>query len=59
MEFIYLLIWVLCGLACYKMAERQGRNEFVGAALGVLFGVFAIIGYAIVGPKTPPSAGAH
>ena len=59
MEFIYLLVWVLCGLACYKMAERQGRNEFVAALLGLLFGVFAVIGYAIAGDKTPPVSGAH
>ena len=46
-----LVVWVLCGLGCYRMAENQGRDKTLGAVLGVLFGVFAIIGYAIAGPK--------
>lgn len=27
--------------------------------LGALFGVFAVIGYAIAGDKNPPLSGAH
>jgi hypothetical protein len=46
-----LVVWALCGFGCYKMAENQGRDKTLGAVLGVLFGVFAIIGYAIAGPK--------
>lgn len=52
MEFISLVIWLLCGFACFSMAKKQGRNEILAAALGVLFGVFGIIGYAIAGNKT-------
>lgn len=51
MDFLAIVIWALCGWACYSMAENQGRNKALGAALGVIFGVFAIIGYAIAGPK--------
>lgn len=52
MEFLLsLIIWALCGFGCYKMAENQGRDTALAAVLGVLFGVFAIIGYAIAGPK--------
>jgi len=51
MEFLSLVIWVLCGFGCYKMAENQNRDKALAAVLGVLFGVFAIIGYAIAGPK--------
>lgn len=62
MEIISLLIWILCGFVCYKMAETRGRDKTVAAVLGVLFGVFAILGYAIAGqkkPAVPPTTGAH
>jgi hypothetical protein len=58
MEFI---IWLLCGFVCYMIAQKNGRNEWLGAVLGCLFGIFAIIGYLIAGKKndgttTPPTA---
>ena len=46
-----LAIWALCGFGCYKLAEKQGRNTTTGAVLGVLFGVFAVLGYVIAGDK--------
>lgn len=51
MDILTIVIWCLCGWACYSMAERQGRDKTLGAVLGVIFGIFAIIGYAIAGPK--------
>jgi hypothetical protein len=33
------------------MAEKRGRDVIIGAVLGALFGVFAVIGYAIAGDK--------
>lgn len=52
MDFIFtFLVWALCGFGCYKLAENQGRDTTLAAVLGVLFGVFAVIGYAIAGPK--------
>lgn len=58
MEFTSVLLWLFFGWACYKLAEKQGRNEILGAVLGVVFGVFAVIGYWIAGDKnpTPPTA---
>ena len=41
------------------MAEKRGRDATIGAILGALFGIFAVIGYWIAGDKTPPPAGAH
>ena len=43
------------------IAQKNGRNEWLGALLGCLFGIFAIIGYLIAGKKndgttTPPTA---
>ena len=52
MEFIFtLLVVILWGYICYKMAEKRGRDTFIAAILSALFGVFAVIGYAIAGDK--------
>ena len=52
MEFIFtLLVSILWGYICYKMAEKRGRDTFIAAILGALFGVFAVAGYAIAGNK--------
>ena len=51
MEMLTIVIAVICGFGCYKMAENQGRDTALAAVLGVLFGVFSIIGYAVAGPK--------
>lgn len=67
MDFILtLLIAVLWGYICYKMAEKRHRDTILAALLGALFGLFAVIGYAIAGDKTdngsntnPPIAGAY
>ena len=60
MEFIFtLLIALLWGYICYRMAEKRGRDTFIAAILGALFGVFAVVGYAIAVDKNPPLSGAH
>lgn len=60
MEFIFsILVAILWGYICYKMAEKRGRDTFLAAILGALFGIFAVIGYAIAGDKKPPISGAH
>lgn len=60
MDFIFtLLVAILWGYICYKMAERRGRDTFIAALLGALFGLLAVIGYAIAGDKTPPASGAY
>ena len=46
MEMLTIVIAVLCGFGCYKMAENQGRDTALAAVLGVLFGVFSIISCA-------------
>ena len=52
MDFILaLVIWALCGWGCYKIAEGNGRDTTLAAVLGVLFGVFAVLGYALAGKK--------
>ena len=55
MEFISsLLFLILLCYICYRMAEKRGRDTFLAAVLGALFGVFAVIGYAIAGDKRRP-----
>ena len=57
MEFIFhFLVALLLGYICSRMAEKRGRDAAIGAALGALFGIFAVIGYWIAGDKTPPAA---
>jgi predicted alpha/beta superfamily hydrolase len=52
MEFIFhFLVALLWGYICSRMAENRGRDATLGAILGALFGIFAIIGYAIAGNK--------
>lgn len=46
-----LVVWCLCGWGCYKLAETNGRNKTLAAVLGILFGLFAVLGYALAGKK--------
>lgn len=58
MDFIFtLLVAILWGYICYRMAEKRHRDTTLAAILGALFGLFAVIGYAIAGDKTPPPTG--
>ena len=58
MDIVFsLLVAFLWGYICYRMAEKRGRDATLGAILGALFGLFAVIGYAIIGYKTPPLTG--
>ena len=51
MKIISILVWVACGYACYKLAEKQGRNTVLAAVLGVIFGLLAVLVYALIGNK--------
>lgn len=48
LTLVFIALWAF---VCYKMAEKRGRNAVLGAVLGALFGLFAVIGYAIAGDK--------
>lgn len=55
MEFIFtFLVTFFWGYICYGMAAKRGRDTTIAAILGGLFGVFAVIGYAIAGDKRHP-----
>jgi len=54
-SLIFLIIWALLGWWCHSIAERNGRNCGLAFFMGVLFGIVAIIIYAIIGkPKDMP-----
>lgn len=42
---------ILWGVLCSRMAENRHRDSTIGFVLGALFGLFAVIGYAIAGDK--------
>lgn len=57
MEFVFTtLVCILWGYICFKMAEKRNRDTTLAAIIGALFGIFAVIGYAIAGYKTPPTS---
>ena len=49
MPILILIFAVLFGLGCSSMAKSRGRSQGLGFALGLLFGVLAVIGYALAG----------
>lgn len=46
-----IIIWIACAVWCYALAKKYNRNEVVASILGLLFGVFSVIGYYIAGQK--------
>ena len=59
MEIATVLVWVICALICYKLAEKQGRNVWIGDKATVLpnvtIGDGAIIAAnAVVAKDVPP-----
>lgn len=47
-SILYIVLW---GYICFAMAEKRGRDKYLGAILGAIFGIVAVIGYAIAGNK--------
>lgn len=55
-----LLIWALMIWGSYKLAEKNGRDTGLAIVLGFFFGIFAVVGYLLAGPKNcyqSPQAG--
>lgn len=51
MELLTILFCILWAYVCYKMAETRHRDTTLAAILGAIFGLFAVLGYAIAGDK--------
>ena len=45
---VAIIVWCLCSFVCYTIAESKGRSGALWAALGILFGVFAVLVIAIL-----------
>jgi cytochrome c-type biogenesis protein CcmH/NrfG len=46
-----IVIWLGCAFGCYWIAQSKGRSAGVAAVMGLLFGIFALVVYAVM-PKT-------
>ena len=52
MEILFnILLMILWGALCSSLAKNSNRDSIIGFVLGALFGLFAVIGYAIAGDK--------
>lgn len=50
MEILFnILLMILWGALCSRMAKNRNRDSIIGFILGALFGLIAVIGYAIAG----------
>jgi threonine/homoserine/homoserine lactone efflux protein len=47
---VWLGIWALVVWGTWRVATNNGRNGGLAVVLGILFGLFALAGYAIAGP---------
>lgn len=46
---IIVIVWLLSIAAAWYIARRNQRNEGTAVFLAILFGWFAVIGYALAG----------
>lgn len=51
MSFWTIIIALAMGFFCYTLAKDKNRDTTIAFICGVLFGVFALIYYLIVGKK--------
>ena len=51
MEILILLVWVACAAICYSQAKKKNLSVGLWTFLGLLFGVFAVIGVMVASPK--------
>ena len=49
--FAALAVCIIFGFLGGRIAEGYGREKTTGVILGALFGIWALIGYVIIGPK--------
>jgi uncharacterized iron-regulated membrane protein len=47
---VWLGIWALVVWGTWRIATNNGRNGGLAVVLGIVFGLFALAGYAIAGP---------
>jgi len=53
---IIILVAIFFGFVCMVMAEKRGREKYLGFLLGFLFGIWAVIGYLFAGDTSEKKA---
>jgi len=53
---ILLIIAVFFSIICYTMADRRGRDKYVGLVCGFIFGIWAVLYYLIAGDTSKKKA---
>ena len=48
MSIVGIIIWLLCGYACYVLAGKRGFNQIIALILGLIFGLLALVVYGIL-----------
>lgn len=48
---IYILFTVLWVILCYQIAEKNNRDKPLALLMGLIFGLIAVIVYALIGEK--------
>lgn len=48
---VWFGMWVLVVWGTWRVATNNGRNGGLAIVLGIFFGLFALAGYALVGPS--------
>lgn len=53
MDILFSIIWwILCSYACYKIANKNGRDTTLAIILGFIFGISAVLIYVFIGEKS-------
>jgi len=51
METIFsIVIAALMGYWCYRIAQKNGRSPVLAMFMGLLFGIFSVLIYYLIGP---------
>ena len=53
---IIILVAIFFGFVCMTMAEKRGREKWLGFLLGFLLGFWAVIGYLFAGDTSEKKA---
>ena len=49
-ELLPFIVWTLMAYWCYTIARKKGRSKVLAVFMGLLFGLVAVIVYAIIRP---------
>ncbi len=46
-EISAICVWIAMAILCWAVAKNKGRDEWIAFAVGLLFGIFALIYYLV------------